>query len=52
VADGTALAAAAARLLADPELRGRMGARARRFVESHRGSLGRLLALIEPLLAA
>ena len=52
VADGMALAAAAARLLADPELRGRMGARARRFVESHRGSLGRLLALIEPLLAA
>jgi len=52
VADGTALAAAAARLLADPELRGRMGASARRFVESHRGSLGRLLALIEPLLAA
>jgi 3-deoxy-D-manno-octulosonic-acid transferase len=52
VADGTALAAAAERLLADPALRERMGASARRFVESHRGSLGRLLALIEPLLAA
>jgi 3-deoxy-D-manno-octulosonic-acid transferase len=52
VADGTALAAAAARLLADPELRERMGTSARRFVESHRGSLARLLALIEPLLAA
>jgi 3-deoxy-D-manno-octulosonic-acid transferase len=51
VADGPALAAAAARLLADPALRERMGTSARRFVESHRGSLGRLLALIEPLLA-
>jgi 3-deoxy-D-manno-octulosonic-acid transferase len=52
VAEGTTLAAAVARLLADPALRERMGASARRFVESHRGSLGRLLALIEPLLAA
>ncbi len=50
-ADGTALAAAVAGLLTDPALRERMGASARRFVESHRGSLGRLLALIEPLLA-
>jgi 3-deoxy-D-manno-octulosonic-acid transferase len=52
VADGTALAAVLARLLADPALRERMGASARRVVESHRGSVGRLLALIEPLLAA
>jgi len=52
VADGTALAAALARLLADPALRERVGASARRVVESHRGSVGRLLALIEPLLAA
>jgi 3-deoxy-D-manno-octulosonic-acid transferase len=52
VADGTALAAAAGRLLADPALRGRMGESARNFVEAHRGSLARLLALIEPLLAA
>lgn len=51
VADGMALAAALARLLTDPALRERMGASARRFVESHRGSLGRLVALIEPLLA-
>jgi hypothetical protein len=29
-----------------------MGERGRRFVEAHRGSLARLLALIEPLLAA
>lgn len=52
VADGTALAAALALLLADPALRERMGASARRVVESHRGSVARLLALIEPLLAA
>jgi 3-deoxy-D-manno-octulosonic-acid transferase len=51
VADGAALAAAAAGLLADAALRERMGASARRFVESHRGTLARLLALIEPLLA-
>jgi hypothetical protein len=29
-----------------------MGENARSFVEAHRGSLARLLALIEPLLAA
>jgi 3-deoxy-D-manno-octulosonic-acid transferase len=52
VADGLALAAAAGRLLADPALRERMGESARSFVEAHRGSLARLLALIEPLLAA
>jgi 3-deoxy-D-manno-octulosonic-acid transferase len=52
VADAVALAAAAGRLLADPALRERMGESARSFVEAHRGSLARLLALIEPLLAA
>jgi 3-deoxy-D-manno-octulosonic-acid transferase len=52
VADGGALAAAAAQLLADPALRERMGESARSFVEAHRGSLARLLALIEPLLTA
>jgi 3-deoxy-D-manno-octulosonic-acid transferase len=52
VADAAALADAAGRLLADPALRERMGESARRFVETHRGSLARLLALIEPLLAA
>jgi 3-deoxy-D-manno-octulosonic-acid transferase len=52
VADGVALAAAAGRLLADPALRERMGESARSFVEAHSGSLARLLALIEPLLAA
>ena len=39
-----------ARLLADPALRERMGESARGFVEAHRGSLARLLALIEPLM--
>jgi 3-deoxy-D-manno-octulosonic-acid transferase len=52
VADGVALAVAGARLLADPALRERMGENARLFVEAQRGSLARLLALIEPLLAA
>ncbi len=51
VNDAAALAAAAGRLLADTSLRERMGGSARAFVEAHRGSLARLLALIEPLLA-
>jgi 3-deoxy-D-manno-octulosonic-acid transferase len=50
VADSAALAQAVRRLLADPAERDRMGARAREFVTLHRGSLARLLALIEPLL--
>ena len=52
VADAAALADATARLLTDPALRERMGERARVFVEAHRGSLTRLLALIEPLIAS
>jgi 3-deoxy-D-manno-octulosonic-acid transferase len=44
------LAAALARLLADPEERRRIGAIGRHIVESNRGSVARLLALIEPLL--
>jgi 3-deoxy-D-manno-octulosonic-acid transferase len=52
VVDAAGLADAAGRLLDDPALRERMGESARRFVETHRGSLARLLALIEPLLAA
>ena len=51
VGDAPALGAAIGHLLADPALRERMGAGARRVVEAHRGSVGRLLALIEPLLA-
>jgi hypothetical protein len=39
-------------LFADPEERRRTGARAREIVERHRGSVSRLLELIEPLLTA
>ncbi len=52
VADGAALGGVVARLMAEPALRARMGECARHFVEAHRGSLVRLLALIEPLLGA
>jgi len=44
------LAAAVAQLLADPALRQRMGAIGRHVVESNRGSVARLLGLIESLL--
>ena len=50
VAGAQELAAALARLLADPEGRQRIGAIGRHIVESNRGSVARLLALIEPLL--
>jgi 3-deoxy-D-manno-octulosonic-acid transferase len=50
VADAQELAAALTRLLADPEERRRIGAIGRHLVESNRGSVARLLALIEPLL--
>jgi 3-deoxy-D-manno-octulosonic-acid transferase len=49
-ADGAALGVVVTRLMADPALRARMGESARSFVEAHRGSLARLLVLIEPLL--
>ena len=52
VAESQELAAALARLLADPAERQRMGAIGRRIVESNRGSVARLLALIEPMLSA
>jgi len=51
VADAQELAAALARLLADPEERRRIGAIGRHIVESNRGSVARLLDLIEPLTA-
>ena len=44
------LAAAVTQLLADPALRQRMGAIGRHVVESNRGSVSRLLELIESLL--
>jgi 3-deoxy-D-manno-octulosonic-acid transferase len=50
VSDSAALAGVLHRLFAYPVERERMGGRAREFVERHRGSLARLLALIEPLL--
>jgi 3-deoxy-D-manno-octulosonic-acid transferase len=50
VSDAQELAAALTRLLADPEERRRIGAIGRHIVESNRGSVARLLALIEPLL--
>ena len=50
VNDAPELAAAVARLLADPEERRRIGAIGQHLVESNRGSVARLLELIEPLL--
>lgn len=52
VRDARELGDAVARLLASAEARARMGERARAVVEENRGALGRLLALIEPLLEA
>jgi 3-deoxy-D-manno-octulosonic-acid transferase len=52
VADAAELAAAVSALLNDAERRRAAGAAARAVVEENRGSLGRLLELIEPLLAA
>ena len=51
VADRHELAAALTRLLADPTERQRIGAIGRHIVESNRGSVARLLELIEPLMA-
>ena len=50
VANARELAAAVGKLLADPALRQRMGAIGRHVVESNRGSVARLLELIESLL--
>jgi 3-deoxy-D-manno-octulosonic-acid transferase len=51
VRDPQELATRAAALLADPAARARMGAVGRAVVDSNRGALLKLLALIEPLLA-
>jgi len=51
VDDARALGAAVARLFADPGERQRIGAIGRHIVESNRGSVARLLELIEPLLS-
>jgi 3-deoxy-D-manno-octulosonic-acid transferase len=50
VNDARELAAVVKRLLADPAERRRVGAIGREIVEANRGSVARLLALIEPLL--
>ena len=50
VADAHELAAALAQWLADPAERRRIGAIGQRIVESNRGSVARLLELIEPWL--
>ena len=50
VSNARELAAVLQRLLAEPEERQRMGAAGRHIVESNRGSVARLLELIEPLL--
>jgi 3-deoxy-D-manno-octulosonic-acid transferase len=50
VHDAAELAARVSALLADPEARERMGAAGRASVDSNRGALEKLLALIEPLL--
>jgi len=50
VNDARELAAAVKRLLADPTERRRVGAIGREIVEANRGSVARLLALIEALL--
>jgi 3-deoxy-D-manno-octulosonic-acid transferase len=49
VSDARELAAALRRLLSDPAERQRMGDSGRQIVESNRGSVARLLGLIEPL---
>jgi 3-deoxy-D-manno-octulosonic-acid transferase len=51
VANAPELADVLRRFLADPSMRQQAGARGREFVELHRGSVARLLDLIEPLLA-
>jgi 3-deoxy-D-manno-octulosonic-acid transferase len=51
VADAAGLAAALEDLLTHPELRRRIGAKGLHVVAVNRGSLDRLLEIIEPLLA-
>jgi 3-deoxy-D-manno-octulosonic-acid transferase len=50
VHDATELGTRVSELLADPPARERMGAAGRASVDSNRGALEKLLALIEPLL--
>ena len=50
VADANALAAAIANLVADPEAAVAMGNRGREIVQTNRGSLRKLMGLLEPLI--
>ena len=50
VRDAAGLRARVSALLADPAARARIGAAGRACVDSNRGALDKLLALIEPLL--
>ena len=51
VSDGKELAAAVAALVADPALRRARGEGAKQVVERHRGALGKVMGLLEPLVA-
>jgi 3-deoxy-D-manno-octulosonic-acid transferase len=51
VADARALAAALAKMVADPDAAAAMGDRGREIVQSNRGSLRKLMGLLEPLLS-
>lgn len=52
VSDGKELAAAVAALVADPALRRVRGAGAKQVAERHRGALGKVMGLLEPLAAS
>jgi 3-deoxy-D-manno-octulosonic-acid transferase len=52
VADAAMLASALTRFLVDSSLRQRCGALGREFVEAHRGTVTRLMGLIDPLLGS
>jgi 3-deoxy-D-manno-octulosonic-acid transferase len=52
VADAQTLANVLGQFFADPNMRRRAGASAREFVEAHRGTVARLIDLIDPLVAS
>jgi 3-deoxy-D-manno-octulosonic-acid transferase len=52
VADSQTLANVLGQFFADPNMRRRAGACAREFVEAHRGTVARLIDLIDPLVAS
>jgi 3-deoxy-D-manno-octulosonic-acid transferase len=52
VADASGLAGALKRLFADPAQRQAMGAAARQAVEANRGSVARLVELVDPIISA